>query len=506
MKNPKPAPMAPTLIDRAIAVVAPRAAAKRLVARQAFANLAARAYDGAAMGRRTDGWRTAGTSADTEIAGAGAILRNRMRDLVRNNPHAAKAVAVWVNNIVGDGFTPYANTGDPELNKRIDNLWADWSAQCDADGRGDFHALTTLAVREMVESGEVLTRRRRRSASAGLPVPMQIQMLEIDHLDESRIEANRGDGGRTVRGIEYDRLGRRTSYWLFPDHPGDVGVALSINRSSVRVPAEQIIHLYRRDRVQQRGVPWGSPVIRGLRDLDDWTNAELVRKKTEACLVGIVTGADDGEQGIAPSVTDSDGRVIEQFEPGLIAYARGAKSIDFNQPAPVSGMSEWLRTQLHIIAAGWCVPYELLTGDLSQVNYTSYRAGLIEFRRMASAIQWQIVIPIFCQPIWDWFIEAAWAAGLLPEPQAACEWQPAGFEAVDPQKDAVADLMEIRMGTKTLRQAIAQRGWNPDAILEEIARTNGDLDRLNITLDSDPRKVTQQGLMQKAIGGEKVED
>jgi capsid protein len=110
-----------------------------------------------------------------------------------------------------------------------------------------------------------------------------------------------------------------------------------------------------------------------------------------------------------------------------------------------------------------------------------------------------VAIPVFCQPVWDWFIEAAWAAGLLPEPVAAVEWQPDGFEAVDPQKDATADLMEIRMGTKTLRQAIAQRGWNPDAMLEEIARTNADLDRLEITLDSDPRKVTQQGLMQRNL-------
>jgi len=489
--------VAPTLLDRAIARIAPRAGARRLAARLAFENLSRRAYDGAAGGRRTDGWRTPGTSADTEIAAAGTILRNRMRDLVRNNPHAAKAVAAWVNNIVGDGFTPYAATSDPALNKRIDELWARWSAECDADGRGDFNALATLAVREMVEAGECFIRRRRRRMSDGLAVPMQLQALEADHLDESRIEASRADGGRTVRGIEYDQFGRRRAYWLFPDHPGDVGATLAVTRSSVRVPADGVVHLFRRDRVQQRGVPWGAPVIRALRDLDDWTNAELVRKKTEACLVGIVTAADDAEQGVAPSVTDSDGKIIEQFEPGLIAYARGAKNIEFNQPAAVAGVSEWLRTQLHIIAAGWCIPYELLTGDLSQVNYSSIRAGLVEFRRLTGAIQWQVVIPVFCQPVWDWFIEAAWAAGLLPEPVAAVEWQPDGFEAVDPQKDATADLMEIRMGTKTLRQAIAQRGWNPDAMLEEIARTNADLDRLEITLDSDPRKVTQQGLMQR---------
>ncbi|GAB4227828.1 MAG: phage portal protein [Methyloligellaceae bacterium] len=497
MSDAERARTAPSMIDRAVAAVAPRAAVKRMAARIAFESLSKRAYDGAAGGRRTDGWRSSGASADTEIFGAAAILRNRMRELTRNNPHAAKAVTAWVNNIVGAGIEPRAQTGNAERDKLLNDLWKQWSQECDADGRGDFNSLITLAVREMVESGEVFTRRRRRTAAAGLSVPLQIQMMEADHLDESRSEAQRTDGARTIRGIEYDRFGRRRAYWLFPDHPGDFGIPMARQFSSVRVPADGVVHLFKRDRVQQRGVPWGAPVMRALRDLDDWTNAELVRKKTEACLVGVVMGADEPEQGVAPSVTDADGRVIEQFEPGLIAYARGAKDIEFNQPSAVAGVSEWLRAQLHIIAAGWSLPYELLTGDLSQVNYSSIRAGLVEFRRLCDAIQWQIVIPVFCQPIWNWFVEAAWVAGLYPDPQANCEWAPPGFEAVDPQKDAIADLMEMRMGTLSLPQAIAKRGWNPREMLSEIAATNALLDELGIILDSDPRKVTQQGLYQQ---------
>lgn len=49
--------MAANWIDRALASVAPGAARKRLMERQAFEKLA-RAYDGAAVGRRTDGWFT----------------------------------------------------------------------------------------------------------------------------------------------------------------------------------------------------------------------------------------------------------------------------------------------------------------------------------------------------------------------------------------------------------------------------------------------------------------
>jgi len=126
--------------DRAIAVVSPRRATRRLLARQVFEGLT-RAYEGAARGRRTDGWRSPGTSADSEIATAGALLRDRMRDLVRNNPHAAKAVAVLVNNIVGAGIMPRAASGDDRLDRTVNDLWETWARGCDADGQLDFYGL-----------------------------------------------------------------------------------------------------------------------------------------------------------------------------------------------------------------------------------------------------------------------------------------------------------------------------------------------------------------------------
>jgi capsid protein len=156
--------MSATWFDHAIATVAPRMAARRVMARQAFETLT-RGYDGAARGRRTEGWRAPGSSADTEIGVAGALLRDRMRDLVRNNPHAAKAVAVLVNNIIGAGIMPRAASGDDKLDRKVDALFERWTAECDADGQLDFYGLQTLICREMVEAGEVLVRRRLRRAT-----------------------------------------------------------------------------------------------------------------------------------------------------------------------------------------------------------------------------------------------------------------------------------------------------------------------------------------------------
>ncbi len=483
----------PNWIDRAIASVAPRAAARRVLARQAFETLA-RGYDGAAKGRRTEGWRTPGSSADTEVGVAGALLRDRMRDLVRNNPHAAKAVAVLVNNIVGAGIMPRAASGDKTLDRTVDSLFERWAGACDTDGQLDFYGLQTLICREIVEAGEVLVRRRLRRASDGLPVPLQLQVLEADFLDATK--SGTIGSGRFVQGIEFDAIGKRRAYWLHAEYPGDAYSSLQNGLASRPVPASEIAHIYEKQRTQARGVPWGAPVIRALRDLDDYEVAEIVRKKTEACVTAIVFGDDEAQQGIAPSVVDADGNRVEQFEPGLIAYARGGKEIRFNQPSATGGYGEYKRASLHTISAGFRVPYELLTGDLSQVNYSSIRAGLVEFRRMIDAVQWQLFIPMFCAPAWRWFTEAAWASGQIPTPDVPVEWSPPKFEAVDPQKDAMANLLAIRSGTMTLAEVIAQQGRNPDAVLAEIAATNAKLDELGLILDSDPRRVTKTGSVQ----------
>jgi capsid protein len=152
--------------------------------------------------------------------------------------------------------------------------------------------------------------------------------------------------------------------------------------------------------------------------------------------------------------------------------------------------------QLHIIAAGFRVPYELMTGDLSQVNFSSIRAGLNEFRRMIDAMQWQIVIPGFCAPVWRWFLDAAFTAGLIPTTDVPAEWAPPSFESVNPLQDAQTDLPETRAGFATLPQQIAKRGYDPKKVLAEYAECLALADGLGLVLDSDPRKVSQAGLTQ----------
>lgn len=492
-------------LEAAVALVSPERALRRYRAKVAAADMR-RTYEAASIDRRTSGWRAGSTAADSEIAAAGPALRNRMRELVRNNALAAQAVQVLVNNLVGYGIRPRAASGSKARDRRVNALWAEWSATCDAHGHSNFDGLLQLAVREMIEGGEVFAVRRIQPATSR--VPLQVELREADHLDDAKLSARAGtDERRIVHGIEYDRAGKRLAYWMYPHHPGDNRLGLWQPLESQRVPAEDVAHLFERQRVQSRGVPWGAPAIRALRELGDWQDAELTRKKIEASTVGFVFGdVDEDRASIAPTVKDASGQTLEQFEPGLIALVEGGKDIKFNQPAATPGIREWNLVQMHIIAAGFRVPYALMTGDLSQANFSSSRAGLNEFRRMVEQMQWHVVIPMFCQRVWDWFTEAAWTAGLLDVPAVPVEWGTPKFESVNPWQDAQTDLLEVRAGFATLPQMIAKRGYDVVQVLEEQAAALSEADRLGLVLDSDPRNVTRVGQMQPspppAAGGE----
>lgn len=488
-------------LDEAIGFFAPGVAVKRAKRRAQLS--AFRDYAGAALGRHTDGWKARSTSADTEIYSGGRRLRDRARDLVRNNPHAAKAVSVFSTNLIGDGIMPRPDTGSDRRDKKIKRAFDRWCEQCDADGQLDFYGIQTLAVREMVEGGEVLARRRWRLSSDGYTIPVQVQLLEADYLADWR-HGLLPNGSREIQGVAFNAIGKRTGYWMCADHPGNnfgtgAGFAASF------VPASDIAHLYEKQRTQARGVSWFAPVVRRIRDADDWNFAEGIRKKIEASAVAFVTSGDDMDQGLAastdgtPQIVDAAGNLIERFSPGLIGYLRGGKDVKFNAPATIGGVEEYNRVSARDVATGVRIPYELLSGDLSNVNFSSARVGIVEFRRFCSAVQWQIIVPMLLAPLWRWFCEAAFLAGEIDAIDIPVKWSMPKWEAIQPLQDAQADLILMRSGQRSPQDVIAARGYNPVDVLDEVAAWNAMLDAKKIVLDSDPRKTALKGAIQSGV-------
>jgi lambda family phage portal protein len=334
-------------------------------------------------------------------------------------------------------------------------------------------------VRSWLESGEVILRRRLRRLEDGLAVPLQVQILEADQLDGSREEVLGDSGARIVQGVEFDAIERIVAYWLLRSHPGESTIGLrSLGNTSIRVSSSDVAHLFEPTRPgQTRGIPWLTPGMRRFRELDSYEDAELMRKRVEACVSAFVTSDEAEEEGIAAKVTDSDGKVLETLEPGTVAYLRGGKTITFNSPSTVGGYADFKRAEIQSIAVAAGLTYELVSGDLSRVNYSSIRAGLIEFRRLVRNLRTNFVIPMACDPVWRWFVEAGIASGALPLPagRTAAEvypvrWGAARFEEVDRAKEAKADLEELTSGVATYPEILARRGEDWIEVLDEHVR------------------------------------
>ena len=147
-------------------------------------------------------------------------LRNRSRDLLRNNPYASKAIAELVGNTVGTGIVPQAKTGNPALDKIIDGEWPYFAENCDPGGQLDFYGMQALVVRTTAESGDGIIRFRSRLQKDNFRVPLQLQVMEGDYLDISRTMPVAT--GHIVQGVQFNLFGQREYYWLYNCHPGGV--------------------------------------------------------------------------------------------------------------------------------------------------------------------------------------------------------------------------------------------------------------------------------------------
>ncbi|TWD54536.1 lambda family phage portal protein [Agrobacterium vitis] len=497
------------MVSALLRAVAPRFALKREIARQQLDQLSRQkkrrdgfdpraGYDGATRGHRTAGRLIGSTSADREIWTSLSRLRDVHREQVRNNPYAGRAVQVIASNVVGGGVTMAVKHKTKNRQAVLEDLLKRHmlTTKIDFAGRHNLYGLQNLVVRTVVESGECLVVRRRAKASRKLPLAFQVEVLEPDYLvsyaNEGVGVANVAAGNTVIQGIEYDADGQRVAYHLYKHHPGSL--YRLFGAGTVRVPAEDVIHVYRQDRPgQSRGVPWGAPVIMTLWDLADYEDAELMRQKIAACFAvfwidsnGTLKLGSDGK----PEAPEYN---ADMLEPGMQQRLPPGTDVKFSTPPTTAGYPDYLRSMIRKIAIGYGVPYEALAGDLSQVNFSSGRMGWLEFQRTITHWQSQMLIPHFCERVAEWFLDAADLVSPGISGGASVSHTEPRREMIDPAKEIPGIRDAIRAGLMSRSSALREMGENPEEVDAEMAADNERADRLGLIYDSDGRKPMNGG-------------
>lgn len=444
---------------------------ERLLSRLGRPAPRASAHEAAGTGRRLRGWLPWDTSPRREHMRL-ALLRARARDACRNNAIARAAIDRMTSDFIGTGVSPKPLADTEDMRMQLIDTWEAWSLECDADGQTDFYGLQTLAMRSMLESGEVLGLLEPDEATG---IPLKIRLIESDHLPfKNEMLKN---GNRIIDGIELDRRGRRVAYWLHPNHPGDHNL---INNDPVRVDAKRVLHLFESTRPGQlRGVPVLAPVLVRLKDLDEFDDAQLIRQKIANLFVGFITrpAPDAATAPIGPDGQPLSDDLSEQpaleFEPGLLQELAEGEDVTFSEPpgAP-SGYRDFTRAQLHIVSAALGMPYPFLTGDYSDVNDRVVRVAINEYKRRAMSLIRNVLVPKFCDPIRRAWVDAAVLSGALPTGHRTLKltrWTPHGWAYIQPVQDIQADVLAINNKLKSRSEAMLERGYDAEMIDREIA-------------------------------------
>ena len=462
-------------------------------------------YEGASKTYRLGNKGVSGGGADTNLATKLATLRNRSRTIIANNPYGETAVTSYAANVIGRGFVAKFE------NKDLQAAWDKWKDECDADGMSNLSGLAELTARAEFSDGEALCRKRVRRPSDGLTVPLQIQLIESDYLDAGYTDQMKN----IFHGIQFDGVGRRVSYHIFKSHPGELNSNLTNNPlDRIPVPAADMVHIFRRLRPgQNRGVPKLSNIIVRLYEIDEMQDGLLAKQKIAQLFGWIIKRkgpeesdltqednvvGEDVETGQASQT--EDGTIIRSIKSGGVHYLDDNEDIDFSTPDGIGpNYIEWLKNELRVCAKGIGLTYEQFTGDLSGVNYTSIRAGLIEFRRSIEQVQYNLYSFRFYRTIARWFNDAAVMGGIVNIPgywDAPNEYLPSfkaqGWDHVDPLKDRMADMIDVRAGFNSRRNVIDARGADVEDIDRELME-----DALSeLILDSIPAKTTKTGVAQ----------
>ncbi len=504
--------LAGVLTPRAISVDAGLAPALEVVrAAPEAARTSKRAYAGAANNRLTSDWVATNTSADSEIRMSLRTLRNRSRQLVRDNDYAKSAIRNIRNNVVGKGIAfqgqvmmRRGNRLDEKTNDAIEKAWVRWGRKktCHTAGTLSMKDIQRMVITAVAESGEVLVRFIYQSFGGG-KIPFALEIIESDQLvDEWN---GRAENGNEVRmGVEVDQWQRPVAYYLYPKHPGDyqfTGVPQS-NRY-LRVPADEVLHLGVPERVgQTRYVPWFHTAIKRLNNLGGYEEAEIIAARATAAVMGFIQSP-EGNDAIGDDGVEGGERVYD-FEPGTIKELQAGETFSgFNPTRPNAQMDPFMRLMLRGVAAGIGQSYESLSRDYSQSNYSSSRLALLDDRDNWRVLQ-EWMVESFLQEVYEKWLEMAVLCGALnlpayevaPELYNEVRWMPRGWESVDPLKEATANRLNVRSGFTTAQAVISEGGGDYEEVCKQRRRELDLAAQYELVMESDPAQTDNKGVVQ----------
>lgn len=506
-------------------------------------------------------WSTRDPDFPTSNLGPNLVSERGRRDVVvarsrylRDNHELVDGVVeTLVSKVLGHtgvGLNPA--TGHKELDDQLRRIRDSAFEAVDPERCCDIVASQTECYTEFLVGGESLVYFPMAEAFGEYGPGPAIELLPTEQIDDGCTgivpAGEPGEGNAVRQGVEYDRRGRRTAFWVLVEHPHDASPFGPFGFGSVsfgslggrsptskdaairRLPAADARLCYRRRRSGQlRGTPRIMSAMRTIRSEDGYVDNVLLLAQLIASL-GVfftvdepklfqkVTKAGQVERILA---CDASGNPILQMRGAQMIFTpKGCEPKVVKMDGVVSPQFEqMIRSMQRRVSRGAGLGYAQVSGDNGQDNFASRRGDELDNRPRHQADQMLIFLN-HTQPHYVRCVRTALLTGRLSlDAGMRQHLEKAGglrllyratpmFKGqpyVNPAQEAAANEADVRYGGKSKYEIIRERGRDPLDVIREEAEYDVEDRRIRELLGAPPRQRSTSSGMSGNLIGDKAE-
>lgn len=454
-----------------------------------------RGYQAAGVNRLTADWVMAASTTNMELRRSLRLLRTRARDLARNDDYMRRFLGLMADNIIGDSgikLQVRVKNDDKTLNSVMNSVVEDsfnrWAhpENASASGRMSWIDIQRYAIRTVVRDGECLIRMIQADNEFGFALDF-VDVAWLDEFYNDRLP----NGNRVIMSVEVDKYNKPIAYYLTPPRY-DYLAFEPRERDRQRVEAKEFIHLFLHDEdeEQTRGIPWAVTAMFRLKMLGGYEDAEVIAARLASCKMGFITQAQADEEGFDYDEEEEvRGDIVDIAAPGVWQVLGPGEDVKaFDPQHPNNNYDMFTKAMVRGAAAGLGVAYVSLSNDLTGVNFSSIRAGLLAERDVYLAIQ-GYVIEQFCRRVFQAWLPNAFLAeqmeGILARDIQRLKepsWQGRRWPWVDPVKDTRAKIMQVKSGFTSVTDVLAEQGADVEETFAKIQEERRLAKKYDVTL------------------------